>query len=154
SATGSGSPLASPCAPATGKSSCAHAASWCPTKPSAHGVARVGRTTLIGCDGGVRRLVILPLQRMPGGWAPWPCRAPTTCPRCPPGPSVRSFACGCGPRSPCCEAHLLLASVHPPSHRSSPPHLPLVRAGSPRETRAADRWREGRTVPRIILAPV
>ena len=45
------------------------------------------------------------------------------------------------------------ASLHPPAHRSSPPHLPLVRAGSPRETRAAERWRVGRTVPRIILAP-
>jgi hypothetical protein len=32
-------------------------------------------------------------------------------------------------------------------------HLPLVRAGSPRETRAADRWRVGRTVPSIILSP-
>ena len=33
-------------------------------------------------------------------------------------------------------------------------HLPLVRAGRPRETRAADRWREGRTVPSLIgLAP-
>ena len=32
-------------------------------------------------------------------------------------------------------------------------HLPLVRADSPRETRAADRWRVGRTVPSIILSP-
>jgi putative transposase len=32
-------------------------------------------------------------------------------------------------------------------------HLPLVRAGSPREPRAADRWRVGRTVPSIILSP-
>jgi hypothetical protein len=31
-------------------------------------------------------------------------------------------------------------------------NLPLVRAGSPRETRAADRWRVGRTVPSIIGA--
>ena len=46
-----------------------------------------------------------------------------------------------------------LESLHPPSHRSSHPHLPLVRAGSPRETRAADRWRVGRTVPSIILSP-
>jgi hypothetical protein len=33
-------------------------------------------------------------------------------------------------------------------------HLSVVRAGSPRETRAADRWRVGRTVPSIILSPV
>ena len=33
-------------------------------------------------------------------------------------------------------------------------HLPRVRAGSPRETRAADRWRVRRTVPSIILSPV
>jgi hypothetical protein len=32
-------------------------------------------------------------------------------------------------------------------------HLPLMRAGSPRETRAADRWRVGRTLPSIILSP-
>ena len=32
-------------------------------------------------------------------------------------------------------------------------HLPLVRADSPRETRAADRWRVARTVPSIILSP-
>jgi alpha-beta hydrolase superfamily lysophospholipase len=29
----------------------------------------------------------------------------------------------------------------------------IVRAGSPREMRAADRWRVGRTVPSIILSP-
>ena len=49
--------------------------------------------------------------------------------------------------------HANAASLHPPSHRSSHPHLPLVRAESPRETRAADQWRVGRTVPSIILAP-
>ena len=39
----------------------------------------------------------------------------------------------------------------PPS-REDAAHLPRVRAGSPRETRAAERWRVGRPVPSLILA--